>query len=118
MRKPNTLQSNLVGKFNSKVSTPRSGLEIIGFPSSQKRRGNSTGEGGDATLSFNRVVGSAQRPRFRFTCWYTDADNDMNYIDGAEQLPSTTDLVAAFRFKMSTGHIDSGVFFPYGRAKS
>ena len=76
------------------------------------------GESGDATLSINRVVGSAQRPRFRFTGWYTDADNDMNYIDGAEQLPSTTDLVAAFRFKMSTGHIDSGVFFPYGRAKS
>ena len=118
MRKPHTLQSNLVGKFNSKVSTPRSGLEIIGYPSSQKRRGNSTGEGGEATLSFNQVAGSAQRTRFRFTGWYTDADNDMNYIDGAEQLPSATDLVTAFRFKMSTGHIDSGVFFPYGRAKS
>ena len=118
MRKPQTLQSNLVGKFNSKVSTPRSGLEIIGFPSGQKRLGNSTSEGGDATLSFNRVVGSAQRPRFRFTGCYTDADNDMYYIDGAEQLPSTTDLLTAIRFKMTTGHIDSGVFCRYGRAKS
>jgi hypothetical protein len=110
MRKPHTLQSNLVGKFNSKVSTPHSGLEIIGFPSGQKQLGNSTGEGGAATLSFNRVVGNAQRPRFRFTGWYTDADNDMNYIDGAEQLPSTTDLVTAFGFKMSSGCMDSGVF--------
>ena len=113
-----TLQSNLVGNFNSNVSTSRSGLEIIGFPSGQNRLGNSTGEGGDATLSFNRVVGSAQRPRFRFTGWYTDADNDMNYIDGAGQLPSTTDLVTALRFKMSSGNIDSGVFCLYGRAKS
>ena len=82
------------------MSTPRSGLKIIGFPLGQNRLGNSLGEGGDATLSFNRVVGSAHRPRFRITDWYTDADNDMNYIDGAEQLPSTTDLVTAFRFKM------------------
>ncbi|MEC7205200.1 MAG: hypothetical protein VXW49_16200 [Pseudomonadota bacterium] len=27
-------------------------------------------------------------------------------------------LEGAREFKMSTGHIDSGVFFPYGRAKS
>ena len=97
---------------------PHSGLEIIGFSSGQKQLGNSTGEGGAATLYFNRVVGNAQRPRFRFTGWYTDADNDMNYIDGAEQLPSTTDVVTAFRFKMSSGHIDSGVFCLYVRAKS
>ena len=118
MRKPHTLQSNRVGIFNLKVSTSRSGLEIIGFPSVQNRFRNSTGEGGDATLSFNRVVGSVQRPRFRSTGWYTDADNDMNYIDGAGQPLSTTDLVTAIRFTMSSGNIDSGVFCLYGRAKS
>tara|TARA_B100000161_G_C33383537_1_gene338900 strand:+ start:105 stop:314 length:210 start_codon:yes stop_codon:yes gene_type:complete len=69
MRKPHTLQSNLVGNFNSKVLTPRSGLKIIGFPSGQNRLGDSSGEGGDAALSFNQVVGSAQQPRFRFTDW-------------------------------------------------
>ncbi|MEC7536894.1 MAG: hypothetical protein VYB59_06320, partial [Pseudomonadota bacterium] len=41
-----TLQSNLVGNFNSNVSASRFGLEIIGLPSGQNRLGNSTGEGG------------------------------------------------------------------------
>ena len=119
MRKPHThtaKQSCGQLKFERVDAAFRSRNHRIS--SGQNRLGNRSGESGDATFSINRVVGSAQRPRFRFTCWYTDADNDMNYIDGAGQLSSTTDLLTALQFKMSSGNINSGVFCLYGRAKS